>query len=238
MMTTRQSHGTGKHAGAAIGLAVLMTAAGVAQAHTSFDTAVAEHGFNAISQGPHSGTRASARWNEFVIADESAHDRLSPAPIVTLTAQATGTGGGHDHNAMAMGSPTDAQTVRAGALEISGGGVKAMLPGAKVGGGGLVIRNTGTTDDRLVSVTSPAAGRVELHEMTMVGDVMKMRPIEGGVALPAGETVELTGKLHLMFMDVASAFAEGQTVPVTLTFEKAGNVDYVLPVGNAAGAHK
>lgn len=182
------------------------------------------------------GAEASVSWTEIAKEGENAHDLKSPAPTVTVTA--AGADGGHDHNAMAMGASADGQTVKAGALEISGGGVKAMLPGAKVGGGGLVIRNTGSAADRLVSVTSPAAGRVELHEQTMVGDVMKMRPVKDGVAVPAGETVELTGNLHLMFMEVKSAFAEGQTVPVTLTFEKTGNVDYALPVGNAAGKQK
>jgi copper(I)-binding protein len=76
--------------------------------------------------------------------------------------------------------------------------------------------------------------------MTMQNDVMKMRKLEEGIAVPAGETVTLqSGGLHLMFMDVKKPFAEGDSIPVTLTFEKAGKVDYVLSVGNAAGgAHK
>ena len=124
-------------------------------------------------------------------------------------------------------------------LEISGGAVKAMLPGAKVGGGGFTVKNDGSEGDTLISVESPAAGRVELHEMTMQNDVMKMRKLDDGIVIPAGETVELkSGGLHLMFMDVKKPFAEGDSVPVTLTFEKSGKVDYVLPVGNAGGAHK
>jgi copper(I)-binding protein len=143
---------------------------------------------------------------------------------------------GHDMAAMAgMGNTT----VRAGSLEISGGAVKAMLPGAKVGGGGFTVKNDGSEGDTLISVESPAAGRVELHEMTMQNDVMKMRKLDDGIVIPAGETVELkSGGLHLMFMDVKKPFAEGDSVPVTLTFEKSGKVDYVLPVGNAGGAHK
>jgi len=176
-------------------------------------------------------------WDEIAAEGQDAHSLDHPAPTITVTsAQASGHHG--DHMA-AMAGMGDA-TVKAGSLEISGGGVKAMLPGAKVGGGGFTVKNDGSEDDRLVSVESPAAGRVELHEMTMQNDVMKMRKLEEGIAIPAGETVELKGgSLHLMFMDVKKPFVEGDSVPVTLTFEKAGKVDYVLPVGSAAGgAHK
>lgn len=129
-----------------------------------------------------------------------------------------------------------AEPMAAGDLEISAGAAKAMPPGAKVGGGGLIVKNNGNADDRLIAVESPSAGRVELHEMTMENDVMKMRKLENGIVIPAGQTVELkTGGLHLMFMEVVKPFAEGETVPVTLTFEGAGKVDYALPVGTAAG---
>jgi copper(I)-binding protein len=66
---------------------------------------------------------------------------------------------------------------------------------------------------------------------------MKMRKIEDGISLPAGQTVVLDGKQHLMFMDVAKPFATGDSVTVTLTFEKAGKVDFTLPVGGIARQH-
>ncbi|TCQ09729.1 copper(I)-binding protein [Rhizobium sp. PP-F2F-G36] len=125
--------------------------------------------------------------------------------------------------------------VVAGPLTISGGTAKPMPPGAKVGGGGLTIVNAGPTDDRLVAVESPAAGRVELHEMTMDNDVMRMRKLDG-IPVPAGQTVTLAGGgLHLMFMDVAKPFRQGDTIPLTLTFETAGKIAYDLPVGTLAG---
>jgi len=72
---------------------------------------------------------------------------------------------------------------------------------------------------------------VELHTMTMDGDVMRMREVEGGIELPAGETVELApGGLHIMFMGLESPFVEGETVPVTLTFEGGETIDLELPV--------
>ena len=67
--------------------------------------------------------------------------------------------------------------------------------------------------------------------MEMVNDVMTMRPVEGGLEIPAGATVELKpGGTHLMFMMVTEPFKEGGEVPVTLEFEKAGKVDLELPV--------
>ncbi len=124
--------------------------------------------------------------------------------------------------------------LKAGDLEISGGWTKAMLPGQKVGGGFLVIKNTGSVDDRLVSAASPAAPDVQLHEMSVVNDVMEMRQLSDGVALPAGQTVELKpGGLHLMFMNVSEPFKDGAAVPLTLTFEKAGAVEMTLPVAPA-----
>ncbi len=171
------------------------------------------------------GTDGKVIWDQIPAAGESAHDLKNPAPTIKVVpASADGHGA------------ASAETVTLGTLEISGGGVKAMVPGAKVGGGGLVIHNSGANEDRLLSAESPAASRVELHEMSMENDVMKMRKIEGGIALPAGETVALDGKQHLMFMDVAKPFAKGDSVKVTLTFEKAGKIDYTLPVGGIAGS--
>ncbi|MCJ9752364.1 copper chaperone PCu(A)C [Neorhizobium sp. BETTINA12A] len=129
-----------------------------------------------------------------------------------------------------------------GDLEVTGAFTKAMLPGQPVGGGYFTIKNNGKSDDMLVSVSSPVAGNVEMHEMAMQGEVMKMRKLDTGIAIPAGKTVELTpGGLHLMFIKVKEPFKQGGKVPVTLTFEKAGKVDITLPVeaaGPAGHEHK
>ncbi len=125
-----------------------------------------------------------------------------------------------------------------GNLEISHAWARAMLPNQPAGGGYMTIANQGQEADRLVSASSPAAGKVEIHSMQVINDVMTMRPVEGGLEIPAGETVELKpGGLHVMFMAVAEPFAEGDTVPVTLEFEQAGSVDIALPVRKAEGGH-
>jgi len=125
-----------------------------------------------------------------------------------------------------------------GSLEISGGFARATLPGAKTGGGYFTVTNTGDTDDKLVAISSPAAAMSELHAMSMKGSVMEMRPAESGIDIPAGKTVRLTPSgLHVMFMNITRPFKEGTTIPVTLTFAKAGKVDLTLDVlGIAAKA--
>lgn len=122
-----------------------------------------------------------------------------------------------------------------GAINISLPFTRATLPNAPVGGGFLTIENEGPEADRLVSATSAVAGDTQIHEMAMEGEVMKMRELPDGLEIPAGETVVLApGGFHIMFMGLKQPFVEGETVPVTLTFEKAGSVEVLLPVEAAA----
>ncbi|KAA1178613.1 copper chaperone PCu(A)C [Rhizobium tropici] len=133
-------------------------------------------------------------------------------------------------------APSGSAAAKLGDLDISGGYVRAMLPGQPVGGGYITIHNGGTTDDKLTSVTSSSAGKVELHEMKMDGEIMKMREIKGGIAIPAGATVTLApNTMHMMFKQVKAPFKQGGTVPVMLMFDKAGMVDVNLPVVSAKG---
>lgn len=129
--------------------------------------------------------------------------------------------------AMPMG-----EAVHLGPLVLSGGFSRATLPNAPVAGGFLTIQNTGTADDRLIGVSSEVAGHVEVHEMAMVGDVMKMRQLKDGLPIPAGQTVTLKpGGIHVMFMGLKQPLVQGKTVIVTLTFEKAGSVQIPLAIG-------
>jgi copper(I)-binding protein len=106
-----------------------------------------------------------------------------------------------------------------------------------VGGGYLRITNTGLESDRLVGGTFPGASRVEVHEMSMDGDVMRMKQIQGGLEIKPGATVELRpGAGHLMFMDLKEPLKEGQTIKGTLVFEKAGPVEVEYSVRGMGGA--
>lgn len=155
-----------------------------------------------------------------------AGDPVRPAPAIRIAA------GSDDH----AGHGGQGAVVTAGGLEISSYWAKAMLPGQPAGGGYLSVTNKGDAPDRLLSASSPASGMVEIHTMEVVDDVMTMRPVEGGLEIAPGATVELKpGGMHLMFMQVAKPFGEGETVPVTLQFEKAGAVEIALPVRKTAG---
>jgi len=133
-------------------------------------------------------------------------------------------------------SHADALDYKVGALQITSPWSRATPKGAGVAAGYMKITNTGTTPDRLVGGSSPVAGRVEVHEMSMDGGVMKMRPLKDGLELKPGETVELKpGSFHIMMLDLKQAVKEGERVKGTLTFEKAGTVDVEYAVV-AAGA--
>lgn len=89
---------------------------------------------------------------------------------------------------------------------------------------------------RLVEARSPAAGIVEIHEMSMNNDVMRMRAVPG-IDLPAGKAVELKpGGYHVMLMDLKAPIAEGQVVPVTLVVEYADKTRENIEVKAAARA--
>lgn len=99
----------------------------------------------------------------------------------------------------------------------------------------LVVDNTGTQDDKLVAAATSAADMPMLHTNYMDGDVMKMRMVEA-IPVPAGGKAELKpGGYHIMLMGLKAPLKQGEMVPLTLTFEKAGKIDVQLMV-EAAGA--
>ena len=127
--------------------------------------------------------------------------------------------------------PARAQEVKAGDLVITQAWTRATPNGAKIGGGYLTIENKGTAPDRLIGGASDAAGKLEVHEMAMQDGVMKMRPLDSGLTIDPGKTVKLApGGYHLMMFDLKNPLKQGDAVPVTLKFEKAGEVKVTLAV--------
>ena len=141
--------------------------------------------------------------------------------------------------ALALSTPALADIV------VSDAYARASMPGARTGAAFMVIRNTGAEDDRLLSASSDAAARVELHShIDQGGGVMKMREAEEGFAIPAhGDHALARGGDHVMFMGLAAPFDDGAEVSVTLTFEKAGDIVVAIPVDlermpdHGAGGH-
>jgi periplasmic copper chaperone A len=108
---------------------------------------------------------------------------------------------------------------------------RATPLGAKVAGGYLTIENRGSSPERLVSVSTAAAKRTEIHDMTVDHGVMKMRPVDGGLLIEPGQAVRLApGGAHLMFMDLNAPLRQGERVPVTLAFEHAGDISIAFDV--------
>ncbi|MET0719959.1 MAG: copper chaperone PCu(A)C, partial [Tardiphaga sp.] len=124
-----------------------------------------------------------------------------------------------------MSAPLHAEDVKSGNLVISQPWSRATPGGAKVAGGYLTIENRGTTPDRLLSGSTGFSKRLEIHEMAIANGVMTMRPLDSGVAIEPGKTVKFApGGYHLMFLELDRPLKQGESVPVTLKFEKAGEV--------------
>ena len=129
-------------------------------------------------------------------------------------------------------APSAAQDYAAGAIKITAPWSRATPAAAKVAGGFMVIENTGKESDFLIGGSLVRSGRVEIHEMAVVNDVMRMRELPQGLEIKPGEKVTLKpGSYHVMFMDLKQPLAEGETVEGTLVFKTAGTVKVSYKVG-------
>ncbi len=127
---------------------------------------------------------------------------------------------------LAVATPALARDYNTGDLVITNPWSRATAPGARVAAGYMTIENKGAQPDRLVSATFASSATVEIHEMAMDGNVMRMRELPRGIAIPAGGKVELKpGGLHLMFMNLKAGLGENETIKGALVFERAGRVE-------------
>lgn len=104
-------------------------------------------------------------------------------------------------------------------------------PGAPTGGAYMLIQNNASTPDRLVEARSPVAEHVLLHTHVEEDGIMRMRPAEDGLELPANGALVLgRGQGHVMFMGITDPFEDGDIIPLTLVFEQAGEIEVEVPV--------
>jgi copper(I)-binding protein len=128
--------------------------------------------------------------------------------------------------AVAALAPAGAQEYKAGPIRIEAPWIRATPAGAQVAGGYMKIENTGKERDRLVGGSTGIAGRFEIHEMKMDGDVMRMRALDAGLGIGPGQSVELKpGSHHVMLVELKRQPKAGDRVQGVLVFEKAGKVD-------------
>ncbi len=145
--------------------------------------------------------------------------------------------------AIALVADASAAEFRTGSIEVDNPWLRATPRGASVAGGYMKISNKGSAPDRLIGGSAAVAGRFEVHQMIMDQGVAKMRPVEGGLEIKPGDTVELKpGSFHVMFMELKQPLEKGQKIKGTLEFEKAGKVDIEYTVeavgaSSPSGAH-
>jgi periplasmic copper chaperone A len=141
--------------------------------------------------------------------------------------------------ALGLALPAAAHDYLIGNLAIAHPVLRVASPVSKTGAGYLAITNSGKTADRLVSVTTTAANRADLHGTVQSGGVMQMRAQTGGVPVPAGATVRFApGGLHVMFIGLKAAMPVGTPLKARLQFEKAGAIDLEFKTETIAGGQQ
>ncbi|MGS0741288.1 copper chaperone PCu(A)C [Glaciimonas sp. GG7] len=133
--------------------------------------------------------------------------------------------------ALAFSVSAYAHDYKIGTLKVDHPYARATVPGQPAGGAYLSIQNTGNDTDKLLSATSPAAKSVEIHDMKMEGNVMKMREV-GEVELHPMSTLVMApgGGYHIMLMGLTKPLKVGDKFPMTLTFQKAGKIEVSVSV--------
>lgn len=165
--------------------------------------------------------KGEMRWTEIPVQGQAAKDLKRPAPMVELTAAVA-------RPAMYM----------AGDIMLIQPWTRATPPGATTGAGYLTVMNHGSTPDTLLGGFTSAAAKLEIHQTSMTGGVITMRPAPDGVTIPPGATVTLKpegGGYHIMLTGLKEPLKAGTHLPATLNFAKAGAVQVEFSV-EALGA--
>jgi len=166
---------------------------------------------------------ARVAWTEIAAPGQDPHDLARPAPTLTVLAANKG-GHGHNHGAAPAGITVDAPFARASAGPVKNGAAY------------LTIRNSGDAPDRLIAAKAPVSERAELHTHLHEDGVMKMRKVEA-VEVPAGGEAALKpGGDHVMLMGLHAPLKEGETFPLTLVFETAGEVTVTVTIGSVGAS--
>jgi periplasmic copper chaperone A len=134
-------------------------------------------------------------------------------------------------------TPAQAADYDVGSIHISQPWARATPKGASAGAAYMTITNSGTAPDRVSCVSSDASAECQIHTMTMVDGVMKMRPVEGGLEIKPGETVTLKpSSFHVMLVNLKQRLEQGNTMKATLKFEHAGTVEVEYPIAGIGAA--
>jgi len=129
-------------------------------------------------------------------------------------------------------------------IAVEGPWARATPGGARTGAVYMTLANKTDASDRLTAASSDVAAEVQIHQMSVVNGIMKMRQLTDGLAIPARGSVTLKpGSYHVMLIGLKKPLTVGETFPLTLTFQKAGNISVTVQVkamgamqGNKSGA--
>ena len=140
-----------------------------------------------------------------------------------------------------LSAPAFAHGFKAGNIEVEHPWSRATAASTSTGVVYMVLNNEGKEPDRLVSATTPAADKVELHTQVSDNGVMRMRPVDTVEIAPGSSTRLKPGALHMMLVGLKQPLKKGKAFPLTLTFEKAGSVTVQVAVqgpGDKEPAHE
>jgi copper(I)-binding protein len=132
--------------------------------------------------------------------------------------------------ALYIGGETHAQTTAAAAIIIEQPWARATPKGAKTGAVYMTLVNNGTSSDRLLGATTPLADKVQFHQETEDNGVSRMREVHNVALEPGAKVIFKPGEIHMMIVGLKQPLKEGQSFPLALQFEKAGNVDVTVAI--------
>jgi len=138
---------------------------------------------------------------------------------------------------LALSLAVQAHDYKIGDITIEHPWARTTVPGQPAGGAYLNIENHGKHNDKLIGAISPVVKSVEIHTMSMDGNVMKMREV-GSIDIKPGEkiTMQPGNGYHIMLIGLSQQLKAGDKIPLTLTFEKSGKLDVTLFVEDNNGA--
>ncbi len=136
--------------------------------------------------------------------------------------------------ALVISTSLQAHDFKVGGIRIDHPYARPTVPGQTSAGAYLTLENKGKDTDKLVSIASPAAKSAEIHTMSMDGDIMRMREVPN-IEIKSSATVTMKpgGGYHIMLIGIKKPLMPGEKIPLTLTFEKSGDVDVFAVVKGA-----
>ena len=126
------------------------------------------------------------------------------------------------------------RVVRSGQIVVSDAWTRPTAAGMPMGVAYFVVRNDGVIEDAIVSASTPAAARVEIHQTTLADGIARMRPLREIVVPAKGSVAVAPGGIHLMLVDLSAPLSAGARVPLVLQFRRAGRIEIRLAVESRA----